>query len=85
MKIEKQLLANANNDIEEKCQVKYLPKDQLSKGKQLYGEGVLGYEIIGIQKYPQCQWMAIDELKFIEYLRQSQNKKAMKKPLSQIP
>ena len=76
MKIEERILANVNKDIEEKCQVKYLPKYQLPKEKQLWGNGVLGYEILGIQKYPQCQWMAIDETKFIDYLRLSQNQKA---------
>ena len=75
MKIEEQKLANVNKDIEEKCQVKYLPKDELPKEKQLYGGGILGYEILGIEKYPQCKWMAIDEPKFIDYLRLSQNQK----------
>ena len=73
MKMEEQILANVNKDIEEKCQVKYLPKDELPKDKQLLGDGVLGYDILGIQKYPQCQWMAIDEWKFIDYLRILQN------------
>ena len=36
---------------------------------------MLGYEILGSQKYPQCKWMAIDEPKFIDYLRLSQNQK----------
>ena len=75
MKMEEQILANVNKDIEEKCQVKYLPKDELPKEKQLYGGGILGYEILGIEKYPQCKWMAIDEPKFIDYLRLSQNQK----------
>ena len=76
MKIEERILANVNKDIEEKCQVKYLPKDKLPKEKQLYGYGVLGYEILGIEKYPQCKWMAIDENKFIDFLRNLQNQKA---------
>ena len=75
MKIQEQKLANVNKDIEEKCQVKYLPNDQLPKEKKLYGDGMLGYEILGSQKYPQCKWMAIDEPKFIDYLRLSQNQK----------
>ena len=78
MKIEEQKLANVNKDVEEKCQVKYLPKDELPKEKQLFGGGILGYEILGIEKYPQCKWMAIDEPKFIDYLRISQNQKVYK-------
>ena len=45
----KKKMASVNKDIEEKCQVKYLPKDKLPKEKQLYGYGVLGYEILGIE------------------------------------
>ena len=72
----KKKLVNVNKDIEEKCQVKYLPKHELPKENQLYGDGVLGYEILGIEKYPQCKWMAINENKFIDFLRNLQNQKA---------
>ena len=72
----KKKMASVNKDIEEKCQVKYLPKDKLPKEKQLYGYGVLGYEILGIEKYPQCKWMAINENNFIDFLRNQQNQKA---------
>ena len=76
MTVEKKKMASVNKDIEEKCQVKYLPKDELPKEKQLYGDGTFGYEILGIEKYPQCKWMAIDENKFIDFLRNLQNQKA---------
>ena len=73
MKIEVQKFENMTQDLAQKCQVKYILQNQLPMSKKLYGVDTLGYEIIGVKEHPQCQWMAMDELKFIDILRDSQN------------
>ena len=73
MKIEIQKFQNMTHDLAQKCQVKYILQNQLPMSKKLYGVDTLGYEIIGVKENPQCQWMAMDELKFIDILRDSQN------------
>ena len=65
-----------NQEAETKCQVKYIPKRFLSRERQPYGKGVLGNKVLGIKEYPECAWMSMNELLFIQYFRTIQDKKA---------
>ena len=77
MKIEVDKFKNMTQELGQKCQVKYIPKNELPMNQRLYGQDTLGYEILGIKEHPQCQWMAMNELKFIDYLRNLQHQKAL--------
>ena len=75
MKIEVEKFEDMTQDLAQKCQVKYVPQNELPMNKKLYGQDTLGYEILGIKEHPQCQWMAMDELKFIDFIRKLQHEK----------
>ena len=73
MKIEVDKFKNMTQELGQKCQVKYIPKNELPMNQRLYGQDTLGYDVLGIEDHPQCQWIAMDELKFIDYLRKLQH------------
>ena len=75
MKIEVDKFKDMTQELAQKCQVKYIPQSKLPKDQQLYGQDIFGYEILGKEEHPQCQWIAMDEIKFIDYLRKLQNQK----------
>ena len=64
-------------EIAQKCQVKYIPQNELPNNERLYGRDTLGYKILGMEEHPQCQWMAMNELKFIDHLRNLQDQRAL--------
>ena len=39
---------------------------------------ILCYKVNGMKKHPHCKWMAIQEPKFIDLIRNEQNIKALK-------
>ena len=73
MKIEIDKFQDMTQKLAQKCQVKYIPKNKLPVNQRLYGQDIFGYEILGKQEYPQCQWIAMDEMKFMDYVRKLQN------------
>ena len=73
MKIEVDKFKNMTQELAQNCQVKYIPSNELPMNQRLYGQGTLGYDVLGIKDHPQCQWIAMDELKFIDYLRKLQH------------
>ena len=77
MKTEVNKFIDMTQGIAQKCQVKYIPQNELPKNQRLYGQDTLGYKILGMEEHPQCQWMAMNELKFIDYLRNLQHQKAL--------
>ena len=77
MKTEVNKFTDMTEEIAQKCQVKYIPKNELPNNERLYGRDTLGYKILGIEEHPQCQWMAMNELKFIDYLRNLQHQKVL--------
>ena len=76
MKIEVDKFQNMTQDLAQKCQVKYIPQNKLPKQEQLYGQDIFGYKILG-KEHPQCQWIAMDEMKFMDYVRKIQNQKIL--------
>ena len=44
--------------------------------KQPYGAGTLGIQVLGENKYPECKWMAMNELAFIQYVKNVQDAKS---------
>ena len=77
MKTEVNKFIDMTQEIAQKCQVKYIPQNELPKNQRLYGQDTLGYKILGMEEHPQCQWMAMNELKFIDYLRNLQHQKVL--------
>ena len=77
MKLELQKFALVNEEAEKNCEVEFIPKRKLPRGKQqqIFGFGVLGYKVNGIKNYPKCKWMAIPEPAFVNHLRQIQNQR----------
>ena len=69
-------LDTVNQLAEKKCQVEFVAKAKLPKSDRPFGAGVLGYKVNGIKKHPECEWMAIQEPKFIDYMRNLQRNRA---------
>ena len=67
-----------NENAEAECQVEFVPKGKLPRIDRPFGNGVLGYKVNGMKKHPHCKWMAIQEPKFIDLIRNEQNIKALK-------
>ena len=75
MKLEIEKFQDMNRELALKCQVKYIPQKELPINQRLYGQDIFGYEILGKHKYPQCKWIAMDEMKFMDHVRNLQNQK----------
>ena len=70
-------LDEINEKAEADCQVEFVPRAKLPKIDRPFGNGVLGYKVNGAKNHPQCQWMAIQEPRFIDIVRNEQNTKAL--------
>ena len=71
-------LEAVNQKAESDCQVEFVSKKKLPLIDRPFGNGVLGYKVNGADKHPYCNWMAIQEPKFIDLMRKQQNKRANK-------
>ena len=76
MALELQKVQDLNRKSSEKCPLKYLPKGQLPKADRPWGTGVLGYKVLS--EDPECHLMAMQELKFIDLVRNEQKIRAEK-------
>ena len=85
MKIEVDKFKDMTQELAQKCQVKYIPQSKLPNDQQLYGQDIFGYEILGKEEHPQCQWIAMDEMKFMDYVRKMQNQKILSSKYSYHP
>lgn len=74
-------LDQVNDKAEKDCQIQFVPRGRLPKADRPWGpsSGILGYKVAGVKEHPYCAWMAIQELKFVEFLRKRQNAKSMLK------
>ena len=75
MSLELEAYRQWNKEAEAKCPLKFLPKSKLPREDRPWGAGVLGYQVLN--KDHECQLMAMQELKFIDMLRNSQKKRAL--------
>ena len=73
---EVELLRAWNKRAEERCPLKYVAKGRLPRNERPWGNGVLGYKML--TNDPDCQLMAMQELRFIDLVRETQKKKALK-------
>jgi hypothetical protein len=78
MSFEVSKMQKINENAEAECQVEFVPKGKLPRIDRPFGNGVLGYKVNGMKKHPHCKWMAIQEPKFIDLIRNEQNIKALK-------
>jgi len=76
MKAELAKLDAVNEKAEAMCQVEFVEKRVLKKEDKPYGNGVLGYRVHGTD--PECQWMAIQEPKYVDIMRKIQEDRAIK-------
>ena len=72
MKSEIKKLSRVNKELEDKCQVEFVPKLTLPQNQRPFGEGVLGYKVHGAKDHPECHWMAIEPPNLIEEVRRLQ-------------
>ncbi len=63
-------LQNANNDVSTKCVLKKVANRNLKPKQRLYGQNVVAYKLN--KDIPQCQYYAMDEIKFLDKLRIAQ-------------
>ena len=64
-----------NNETKERCPLKFVPKGKLPRSERPYGAGILGYQILS--KDPQCKLMGMQELAFIDLVRNIQKGRAL--------
>lgn len=81
MKQELIKLDHVNEQAEKDCKIQFVPRGRLPKIDRPWGpsSGILGYIVRGLKEHSYCEWMAIQELKFVELMRKRQNAKAMLK------
>ena len=64
-----------NNEAKERCPLKFVPKGKLPRNERPYGAGILGYKILSND--PQCKLMGMQELAFIDLVRNIQKGRAL--------
>ena len=76
MDAEIKIMNAVNEAAEDKCKVEFIAVNLMPKNRRPFGKGVLGYKVNGIKAHPECQWMAIEEPNFVNYMRRKQDHRA---------